>query len=240
MRVMVVNFQSIKNKSVELAVCAELEQPDIIIGTETWNSISNSEILPNGYTAVRKDRPVNPRTGVAHGGAIIAFRDDLVASPRCDLDTECEMVWLQIDLVGCTPLVIGAFYRPQTTAAVYLDKLRESVNKLNFQNLSNVWIGGDFNLADINWPDLSVIAGGYYPSLCKSLTDFIVDFGFEQLVRYPTRLDNILDLYMTTNPSLVDKVSYIPGKSDHDTIPIFTINTRAKKNKRKPLKESQH
>ena len=36
---------------------------------------------------------------------------------------------------------------------------------------------------------------------------------------------------MTTNPSLVDKVSYIPGMSDHDTIPIFTINTRAKKNK---------
>ena len=32
---------------------------------------------------------------------------------------------------------------------------------------------------------------------------------------------------MTTNPSLVDKVSYIPGMSDHDAIPIFTINTRA-------------
>ena len=123
--------------------------------------------------------------------------------------------------------MIGAFYRPQTTAAAYLDKLRESVNKLNFQNLSNVWIGSDFNLADINWPDLSVIAGGYYPSLCKSLIDLIVDFGFEQLVRYPIRLDNILDLFMTTNPSLVDKVSYIPGMSDHDAIPIFTINTRA-------------
>ena len=117
MGVMVVNFQSIKNKSAELAVCAELEQPDIIIGTETWidNSISNSinsEILPNGYTAVRKDCPVNLRTGVAHGGVIIAFRDDLVASHRCDLNTECEIVWLQIDLVGCKPLVIGALYRP--------------------------------------------------------------------------------------------------------------------------------
>ena len=41
-------------------MCAELEQPDII-GTETWidNSVSNSEILPNGYTAVRKDHLVN-------------------------------------------------------------------------------------------------------------------------------------------------------------------------------------
>ena len=110
---------------------------------------------------MRKGRPVNPRTGVFHGGVIIAFRDDLVASHRCDLETECVIVWLQIDLVDCKPLVIEAFYRPQTIAAAYLDKLRESVNKLNFQNLSNVWIGGDFNLADINWAALSVIAGGY-------------------------------------------------------------------------------
>jgi hypothetical protein len=36
MSVMVVNFQSIKNKSAELAVCIEVDQPDIIIGTETW------------------------------------------------------------------------------------------------------------------------------------------------------------------------------------------------------------
>ena len=41
---------------------------------------------------------------------------------------------------------------------------------------------------------------------------------------------------MTTKPSLVDKVSYIPGTSNHDAIPVFTINTRAKKNKRKPFK----
>jgi hypothetical protein len=185
---------------------------------------------------VRKDRPVHPRTGIAYGGVIIAFRNDLVASHRCDLDTECEIVWLQVDLVGCKPLMIGAFYRPQTTAAAYLDKLRESISKLNIQNLSNIWIGGDFNLYDINWQDLCVKAGGKLPGLCQSLIDIISDFGFEQLVRKPTRLNNILDLFMTTNPSLVESCSYLPGISDHDAIPIFTINTRAKKNKSKPHK----
>ncbi|XP_072041206.1 uncharacterized protein [Amphiura filiformis] len=238
LKVLVVNFQSVDPKKAELAVCIEIEQPDIIIGTETWlnDSVCNSSFLPSGYTAVRKDRPINPRTGVAHGGVMIAFKDNLVASHRCDLDTESEIVWLQVDLVGSKPLVIGPFYRPQTTGAAYLDKLRESINKLDIQKHRNIWIGGDFNLSDINWPDLCVIAGGKFSGLCQSLIDNVSDFGLEQLVLKPTRLENILDIFMTSNLSLVEKCTYIPGMSDHDAIPVITINTRAKKSKCKPHK----
>ncbi|XP_072025433.1 uncharacterized protein [Amphiura filiformis] len=238
LKVLVVNFQSVDPKKAELAVCIEIEQPDIIIGTETWlnDSVCNSSFLPSGYTALRKDRPINPRTGVAHGGVMIAFKENLVASHRCDLDTESEIVWLQVDLVGSKPLVIGAFYRPQTTGAAYLDKLRESINKLDIQKHSNIWIGGDFNLSDINWPDLCVIAGGKFSGLCQSLIDIVSDFGLEQLVLKPTRLENILDIFMTSNPSLVETCTYIPGMSDHDAIPVITINTRAKKSRCKPHK----
>jgi len=51
-------------------------------------SVCNSSFLPSGYTAVRKDHPINPRTGLAHGGVMIAFKDNLVASHRCDRHTE--------------------------------------------------------------------------------------------------------------------------------------------------------
>ena len=34
----------------------------------------------------------------------------------------------------------------------------------------------------------------------------------------PTRGQNILDLFFTTNPTLVDKVSITPGLSDHDIV----------------------
>ena len=41
---------------------------------------------------------------------------------------------------------------------------------------------------------------------------------------------------MTSNPSLVEKCSSIPGMSDHDAIPVIILNTKPKKNKQKPCK----
>ena len=48
-----------------------------------------------------------------------------------------------------------------------------------------------------------------------------------QTVSLPTRDSNILDLFFTTNTTLVQRVSILPGISDHD---IFQIqdNTSAK------------
>ena len=159
---------------------------------------------------------------------------NLVASHRCDLDSEGEIVWLQLDLVGSKPLLIGAYYRPQTTTDI--EKLRDSINKIDIQKHSEIWIGGDFNLSDVNWSDLVVKPGSKFSVLCQSLIDLTCDFGLEQLVRFPTRLNNILDLFMTSNPSLVEKCSSIPGMSDHDAIPVIILNTKPMKNKQKPRK----
>ena len=38
------------------------------------------------------------------------------------------------------------------------------------------------------------------------------------MVSSPTRGQNNLDLFFTTNPSLVDNVSITPGLSDHDIV----------------------
>ena len=40
----------------------------------------------------------------------------------------------------------------------------------------------------------------------------------EQMVTSPTRGQNILDLFLTTNPTLVDNVFITPGLSDHDIV----------------------
>ena len=47
----------------------------------------------------------------------------------------------------------------------------------------------------------------------------------EQMVTSPTRGQNILDLFFTTNPTLVNKTSILPGLSDHDIV-IVEINSR--------------
>ena len=47
----------------------------------------------------------------------------------------------------------------------------------------------------------------------------------EQMVTSPTRGQNILDLFLTTNPTLVDNVFIIPGLSDHDIV-LIQVNVK--------------
>ena len=54
-----------------------------------------------------------------------------------------------------------------------------------------------------------------------------------QTVSLPTRDSNILDLFFTTNPTLVKRVSNLPGISDHDIVQI-QVNTSAKNLFQKP------
>ena len=71
--------------------------------------------------------------------------------------------------------------------------------------------GGDFNLPDID---------NYPIPINKSILDMIQDLGAEQMVDFPTRKDNILDIFVTNRPSLVNKCSPIPGLGDHDIVLI--------------------
>ncbi|WAQ95309.1 hypothetical protein MAR_027999 [Mya arenaria] len=54
-----------------------------------------------------------------------------------------------------------------------------------------------------------------------------------QMVSENTRNDNILDLFLTTNLTFVDKVNIIPGISDHD-ITSTIVNARPNILKQKP------
>ena len=47
----------------------------------------------------------------------------------------------------------------------------------------------------------------------------------EQMVTSPTRGQNILDLFFTTNPTLVNKISILPRLSDHDIV-LVKVNSR--------------
>ena len=49
----------------------------------------------------------------------------------------------------------------------------------------------------------------------------------EQMVTSPTQGQNILDLFFTTNPTLVNKISILPGLSDHDIV-LVEVNSRPK------------
>ena len=57
-KVLTINFQSIKAKRESFWNLVESSKPDVILGCETWlkPTISNQEIAPPGYSIYRKDR----------------------------------------------------------------------------------------------------------------------------------------------------------------------------------------
>jgi hypothetical protein len=67
-KILVINFQSVKNKKEELCNPIDSSNPSMIIGTETWlqKDISSSEIFPDSYTVTTDDLCFLVMSSTAH------------------------------------------------------------------------------------------------------------------------------------------------------------------------------
>jgi hypothetical protein len=75
-----------------------------------------------------------------------------------------------------------------------------------------------------------------YPKEFNELfIDMINKLGIDQIVDFPTRKDNILDLFSTNQSSLINKVKPIPGISDHN---ITLVGASC--NPKRSIKNTQH
>ena len=110
LRILNINFQSLRKKGKQLETLIESTDPDIILGTETWldPNIKNSEIIPDyyQYDVERRDRPNDP-----HGGVIIATKQHLQMS-NTTKSKNIELVTGTICIEGNKKMLIGSFYRP--------------------------------------------------------------------------------------------------------------------------------
>eukprot|EP00745_Piridium_sociabile_P027724 TRINITY_DN44613_c1_g1_i1.p1 TRINITY_DN44613_c1_g1~~TRINITY_DN44613_c1_g1_i1.p1 ORF type:complete len:604 (+),score=154.71 TRINITY_DN44613_c1_g1_i1:145-1812(+) len=70
----------------------------------------------------------------------------------------------------------------------------------------------------MDWTSCRLKTTATYPVLHHMFLDSIQDMGLEQMVTFPTRGENTLDLFLTNNPSLVPRTEGMPGLSDHDII----------------------
>ena len=110
-------------------------------------------------------------------------------------------------------------------------------NKLVYSNLPNIILGRDFNLPHIDWCLITVKPNPQYgKEINKKLTDIVNENDLTQVVREPTRGNNILDLMFTTNPGFISSIEVHPGMSDYIVI-ITDVNLKAKSTKKKPRKD---
>ena len=167
----------------------------------------------------------------------VAVSNEYVSSTEYSLDTECEILWCKISIVGSKPLYIASFYRPTNNQLDPLLALNESLKLLqNNGALPNVIVGGDVNLRDIDWDNYSVKPNPQYGyQVNQMMLDIAEEHGLQQTVHEPTRLDSILDLLFTTYPDLVKNVHVSPGMSDHRVV-TAEVNIKPKPHKKPPRK----
>jgi hypothetical protein len=53
--------------------------------------------------------------------------------------------------------------------------------------------------------------------------DILRNCNVEQIVDFPTRGNKTLDIFLTSNPGLIDRCKPIPGVGDHDAVLIDTL-----------------
>jgi len=200
-RVLVVNFQSVMSKRCELACVIDTVKPDIIIGCETWlrPTINHSEFLPADYTVYRKDRSDR------YGGVLLAVHSSL-NSHAVEVSTDAELVAAKI-LAGKQSLVVCSFYRPPNNdSSSYMDALTEAITMLSKSDpKAALWLAGDANLPDIDWSNDHVRHHQYSHQISDSFLQVLARTGLEQVVDFPTRKDNTLDIVLTNRPSLVTR-----------------------------------
>ncbi|VDI40776.1 Hypothetical predicted protein [Mytilus galloprovincialis] len=97
---------------------------------------------------IKNDRNLNG------GGVVVAVRDNLISSPVTELQTDCEMVWCKLELVGYKAVYLTSFYNPKTSNEEGYKQFDISMSRAtNMTNVKNAFIiaAGDFNLPGWDW-----------------------------------------------------------------------------------------
>ena len=118
---------------------------------------------------------------------------------------------------------VANWYRPPGSTGEEFQLFREQLDYIRTHHkgkkLPSVHVLGDFNFKDIDWSDsLSKSGSTLSQSAGQILIDIMNDHALEQMVHFPTRKKNTLDLILTTLPSQFKDVHSYNKLSDHDIV----------------------
>jgi len=223
-RILSTNVNSIAGKPAEYANIVEYSKPDVIPMQETklgQGTHLNAEFMPSGFgLPKRRDRKVGG------GGVLVAVRD---CYPAVEVDIpECsaEVIWVEVSLRNQHKLYQGSYYRPPGPSggntAFQIDELEKSLSVIHQKTRNNpnyaIFLGGDFNMGDIDWEHETVIADSREKLGSEKLIQSLGDYHLSQVQREPTREHRILDLLCTNKPPMVKSTYVILGLSDRAAV----------------------
>ena len=168
--------------------------------SKTDSSVATSELFPETfqYNVFRQDRNLHG------GGVMLLFHKDIPHMPLSEPENDSESVWAEI-YANKTYHYVASWYRQSGGSdeefQLFRDQLDHIRTKHKGNKLPSVHLLGDFNFKDIAWPDRLNKSGSVLSqSEGQMLTDVMNDHGLEQLLPFPTREKNTLNLVLTSLP----------------------------------------
>ena len=173
---------------------------------ETWldNNLDSTEFTPDDYLCFRKDRNLDfynedTYSETARGGALLLIKRNLNPVLYLKGDVPAEVVWCKVFPSPKTEVLVGVVYRPELGGESNLVHICNSMDSIDMDNTILV---GDFNFRDKDWKTNEAPS-----AISKKFPACVEENLLFQLVKEPTRGDNILDLILTGNPDIVHTVT---------------------------------
>jgi hypothetical protein len=214
---MLANMRSIVNKINELHIIADIEKVEIMALCETWlnTSIPDAFINCNGrYNVYRRDRD-------SRGGGVCllvskSFCKDAIPVSLPDVYKSLEILAVDILKDNVKTRIVLVYRPPGNTYDIVKNELFAKALQYLASPCHREIILGDFNLPFVDWSTFS------YPAMssCNALFEYLMNNGSHQIVDFPTREENILDLVFVNDPLLISNVTMNPpiSSSDHNCV----------------------
>ena len=168
-----------------------------------------------------------------YGRVIVVTKADLIVEEIVKV-CNCEFLAVKIQ-THSSPLIIATAYRPPNNDLKQAEHIAHEIIDLQRKHKNNpIWFGGDMNLPDIEFTTNSIKMHQYHKELNQCFLDTFDITNLDQIVDFPTRGANILEIMATNRPSVINKCSPHIDLSDHETSVLLNINCHP--NKSKPVK----
>lgn len=217
---MVINIQSVASKKESFWELIDQHNPDIIYGCETWlnQTVYDNEVLPSSYKVYRNDR------ADGYGGVLLGIRSNL-PSYLIDVQSQTETCSVSLQQSNNQQVILVCVYRPPSSDTVYQEQLCNYIIDLTIKYPNSaIYCAGDFNLPDIDWSNNSIKGYRNSNTINNLALNMMAECSFSQMVTFPTRLNNTLDLVFTNRPSLIQHCFPAPGISDHSVVIVTALS----------------
>ena len=212
--VMHVNIHGLRSHLAELSAVIRLSAvaPDVVCVNETFLDKGVGTIELEGFEVVgRRDRNYSGDDRNC-GGVIVFAKTSIVSHVTLLLTSEnSERLWLQLHTDN-GPYLLCSWYRPPVQGEVEsINSFVEEFTQLRAHALGTLLMG-DLNLHCRRW--LTYSDGNTREG--EMMRDICLKNGLRQLVREPTRCENLLDLVLTDIESA--SVSVTSKIADHSVV----------------------